>query len=286
VCTPKIFYNTISNRNVALKEYADGNEMKKTALIFLFLVLILIGAGLIIRDRPDDAIGEKSKLTETIVLRDDFNEGYLNPESWQITQQGDFKERVVDSYDVDPSENSDYRLRLRMNTLGTRDDTVKYQGVRSVGKVDFSAGKEISFDLDWNNQSNGCYLSASIYLCPTVTNGNPGEENDWLKYEYVGVPPGRNARCVVATKTDGKVKYLYTEGWPEQQTGRHIGYQRITIIVDNRSIKISENENEIYHTPSPGLEFTSAYLYLQMSSHSNYPTREIYYDNVVVSNSG
>jgi len=101
--------------------------------------------------------------------------------------------------------------------------------------VNFSDGKEISFDLDWNNQSNGCYLTASMYLCPTVTNGNPGEEKNWLKFEYVGVPPGRNARCVIATKLDGGVKHLYTEGWPEQRTGRHIAYQRIKIVPDNKS---------------------------------------------------
>jgi hypothetical protein len=256
--------------------------MKKAVLILLFLVLVLVCYGLLIRDRTDDAIVTRSESTEIIGLRDDFNGGYLNPEMWQMTQQGDFKESTVDVYDVDLSENIDYQLRLRMNTIGTRDDTLKYQGVRSVEKVDFSAGKEVSFDLDWNNQSNGCYLTASMYLCPTVTNGNPGEENDWLKFECVGVPPGHNARCVIATKTDGKVKYLYTEGWPEHRTGRHIGYQRITIIVDNRSITIYENEKEIYNTTSHGLEFTSAYLYLQMSSHSNYPTREIYFDNVVV----
>ena len=146
----------------------------------------------------------------------------------------------------------------------------------------FSEGNEISFDIDWNNQSNGCYLTASLYLCPTVTNGNPREKKNWLKFEYVGVPPGRNARCVIATKSDGKVKYLYTEGWPEQRTGRHIGNQRIKIILDNKSLKIIENEKEIYCSPSHGLEFTSAYLYLQMSSHSNYPAREIYFDNVAV----
>jgi hypothetical protein len=256
--------------------------MKKAVLITLFFVLVLVYVGLIIRDRPDNLIADRSNLTETLGLCDDFNEGYLNQELWQITQQGDFKESTVDSYDVDPSENIDYRLRLRMDTIGTRDDTVKYQGVRSVEKVDFHAGKKISFDLDWNNQSNGCYLTASMYLCPTVTNGNPEEENDWLKYEYVGVPPGRNARCAIATKIDGLVKYLYTEGWPEQRTGRHIGYQRIEIIVDNRSIKIRENGEEIYNTTSHELEFTSTYIYLQMSSHSNYPTREIYFDNVVV----
>jgi len=146
----------------------------------------------------------------------------------------------------------------------------------------FSEGKELSFDLDWNNQSNGCYLTASLYLCPTVTTGNPGEEKDWLKFEYVGVPQGRNARCVIAAKRDGKVKYLYTEGWPEQRCGRHIAYQRIKIVLDNESLKIIENGTEIYCAPSHGLEFTSAYRYLQMSSHSNYPAREIYFDNVVV----
>jgi len=242
----------------------------------------LVCFGIIIRDRTDDVIVERSEFSEIIGLRDDFSGGYLNPELWQITQQGDFTGSSVDVYDVDPSENIDYQLRLRMNTIGTRDDTVKFHGVRSVEKVDFSDGKEISFDLDWNNQSNGCYLTASMYLCPAVTNGNPGEEKDWLKFEYVGVPPGRNARCVVATKIDGKVTYLYTEGWPEQRTGRYIGYQRIKIVLDNKSLKIIENENEIYRSPSHGVKFTSAYIYLQMSSHSNYPTREIYFDNVVI----
>lgn len=146
----------------------------------------------------------------------------------------------------------------------------------------FSEGMELSFDLDWNNQSNGCYLTASLYLCPTATNGSPRNEKDWLKFEYVGVPPGRNARCVIAAKRDENVKYLHTEGWPEQKSGRHIAYQRIKIILDNKSLKVIENGTEIYCTPSHGLEFSSAYLYLQMSSHSNYPAREIYFDNLVV----
>jgi len=152
--------------------------------------------GLKIGDRTD----------EVVAVRDNFSDGTLNPEIWQITREGDFKESTIDVYDAAPTENGDYRLRLRMNTIGTSDDTVKFHGVRSVEKVNFCEGKEISFDLDWNNQSNGCYLTASLYLCPTATNGNPREEKDWLKFEYVGVPPGRNARCVIAAKSDGKVK--------------------------------------------------------------------------------
>jgi len=98
---------------------------------------------------------------------------------------------------------------------------------------------------DDGRHGNGCYLTAPLYLCPAVTTGNLGNEKDWLKFEYVGVPPGRNARGVIATKIAGVVMYTYTEGWPEQRTGRHIAYQR-------------------------------------MSSHSNYPARELYFDNIVI----
>jgi hypothetical protein len=248
------------------------DKMKAVVLITLVLVLVLVCYGLKIEDRTD----------EVVTVRDNFSDGTLNPKLWQITREGDFKESIIDVYDVDPTIDVDFRLRLRANTIGTRDDTVKFHGVKSVEKVNFSEGKEISFDLDWNNQSNGCYLTAAVYLCPTVTNGNPGEEKDWLKFEYVGVPPGRNTRCVIATKSGGNVKYLYTEAWPEQRSGRYIAYQRIKIILANKSLKIIENGKEIYSSPSHGVEFTPAYLYLQMSSHSNYPAREIYFDNVIV----
>lgn len=97
----------------------------------------------------------------------------MNKKLWQITREGDFKESMIDVYDADPTENVDFRLRRRANTIGTRDDTVKFHGVRSRYIVNFSDAKEISFDLDWNNQSNGCYLTASLYLCPTMTSGNP-----------------------------------------------------------------------------------------------------------------
>lgn len=49
----------------------------------------------------------------------------------------------------------DHRLKLIANTIGTSDDTVKFHGIRNIYRVDFSRGLNISFDLDWNNQSNG-----------------------------------------------------------------------------------------------------------------------------------
>ncbi|MBU1486492.1 hypothetical protein KKH56_00330 [bacterium] len=228
------------------------------------------------------SIGTWGKYEKGIVFKDDFEQGILESNKWCITREGDFRESIVDVHDVDPTELFDYRLRLKTDTVGTRDDTVKFHGVKSIRKIDFTKGRRISFDLDWNNQSNGCYLTGAIYLCPTVTNGNPKDEKDWLKFEYVGVPPGYNARSVIATKIDGLVRPLDMDGWPENRKGRQISNQRIIIMLDGKGFKVVENGKEIYNSELHNLRFTATYLYLQMSSHSNYPAREIYFDNIVV----
>jgi hypothetical protein len=227
----------------------------------------------------------RTNLSNSIKLpefRDDFNAGRLDPERWRIIQEGDVRQSIIDVTAVDPTNPHDYRLRLGMNTLGTHDDTVKFIGVRTTSKFSLHAPTEIFFDLDWNNQSNGSYLTAAIYLCPTATNTNPEREEEWLRFEYIGVPPGQNARAVIAAKDNGSVRHLHTEGWPEQRTGRHIGFQRIRVILDSDGFTILENGTLLYHIDSMNLKSESIYLYLMMSSHSNYPFREIYFDNISV----
>lgn len=216
-------------------------------------------------------------------LQDNFQETRLDTTRWQRTQAGDFKEAIVDVVDVDSGEGDDYLLRLRANTIGTRDDTVKFLGIRSVQSIDFAQGVKVSLDLDWNEQANGCYLTAAVYLCPTITSTNPRDEADWLKLEYVGVPPGKNARSVVAKKVNGRVQYLDRDGWTENRQGRVIANQHINIFIDRRGFRIRENGQELYGIESHELSFKQAYLYLQMSSHSNYPSREVYFDNISVS---
>jgi hypothetical protein len=217
-------------------------------------------------------------------FQDDFQSGQLNTIRWSRTQEGDFKEATIDVVDVDPGEKTDDRLRLRANTLGTRDDTVKFLGVRSIDRIDFAQGVEVSLDLDWNKQANGCYLTAAVYLCPTITSANPRDEADWFKFQYVGVPPGKNARSVVAKKVNGRVQYLDRDGWPQNRRARMIANQHIDIYIDGHGLQIKENGQKLYGTSFHELSFDQAYLYLQMSSHSNYPSREIYFDNIIVSN--
>ena len=227
--------------------------------------------------------GEDQKNASVPGWKEEFSQKSLDPKMWRITRSGDFKENRVDIIDVGRGKPLDLRLRLRANTLRTNDKTVKFLGVRGVPQINFKDGVEISLDLDWNDQANGSYLTAAIYLCPTITGKNPQEEPDWIRLEYLGVPPGRNARAAVASRSKGRVQWLYTEGWPDaNKSGRKIGLQHLTLQIDSKRWVIYENGNELYRAEAHELDFTQAYLYLQMSSHSNYPAREVYFDNIAV----
>jgi hypothetical protein len=210
------------------------------------------------------------------MLSDDFSSAELRQGVWAQTREGDFREAAVDILGG--------RLRLRADTIGTRDDTVKHLGVRTVEQViDLSRPIEVAAEIDWNDQFNGCYLRASLYLCPTLTDGTAAAEPDWLKFEYVGVPPGKNGRALLGRRSKGQLRHLFTEGWPtEQRTGRKIGRQQVVLRLDGANIEIIENGRSVFGPAPHALTFRRAYLYLQVSSHSNYPPREIFFDNVVV----
>lgn len=221
-----------------------------------------------------------------VIFQEDFEQGILDSSRWEVTIDGDFADFLVDVYDVDVNEDTDYRLRLQANTIGTS-DPLKFLGVRSMNELDFSTGRAVTFDLDWNDQSNGCYLTASLYLCPTVSS-NPKNESNWLKFEYTGVPPGRNVRINIWEKIDGVVKQLHTDWGPRDEQGRPTGKllepgsHRVEILLEKNSLRVLEDGTEIYQLSDHELSFTTAYIYLQMSSGTNYPSREVYFDNILV----
>lgn len=215
--------------------------------------------------------------------REGFDSGRLDRSRWVVTEEGDFKESVVDVLDVSDGGAGDFRLRLRADTRGTRDDTVKFLGARTVGSFRVAAGTRVGVTLDWNEQANGSYLSAGLVLTPEATGQNPLRGRHWLKVEYVGVPPGRNGRLSVVACSRGRERTLFTEGWPEaNRQGRRIGMQALRLVFEESSFEVHENGRRLFESTSP-VSFEEAYLHLQLSSHSNYPHREVYFDDVQVS---
>lgn len=253
------------------------------AIVLLFLSLTGIAWG----DAGGDSVSLKNDTRPMAAQRaqirndlvEDFQGGVLASDQWQITRHNDFNRSEID---VVKSAEGGFRLRLLADTMGTDDDTVKFHGVRTTKPFDFTEGKVISFALDWNAQQNGSYLTAGIFLAPVATDENPRSGREWLALEYVGVPPGGNIRLQVAKKRNGSLGFLFTEGWPEQQrNGRRInGPQHLQLVIDKERLAVSENNNELFSVAEHGLGFTRGYLYLQMSSHSNYPAREIYFDDI------
>lgn len=231
-------------------------------------------------EKGDGAEQAPSGPEASIEFREDFAHSTFPGTKWTLTRENDFQEAVVDI--------TDGRLRLRAATIGTRSDTVKFLGARTAAPVvDFASPVEVQVEIDWNSQANGCYLAAGLYLCPTATDINPRHESDWLRFEYVGVPPGKNARAAIWRKSDGREYWIYNEGWPKQQrTGRKIGLQRLRLLIDSESLRVMENGEALVQIPEHELCFTKAYVYLQMSTHSNYPPRAIFFDNVAVTGLG
>ncbi len=201
----------------------------------------------------------------------------LDPARWTLSAEGDFREKTVDLQGG--------RLRLRCGTIGTDDKTVKFLGVRSAARVRLGAETRIAAEFDWNRQANGSYLASALILAPEPVDTNPLRTKDWLKVEYVGVPPGRNGRIVVAQRNAGRDLMPFTEGWPQvRREGRPISVQKVEVVVRSGMYEVHENGQKVYESKER-LGFQEAHLYLQMSSHSNYPPREVFWDNVTVSTS-
>jgi hypothetical protein len=261
---------------IRLRECEEVINTKLMLALGIFVLIILI-VGL---------SGCGSTDQGPILFSEDFEQGRLDFNQWEVTIDGDFAEAIVDVVDVNPSEDTDYRLRLGANTIDTSDQ-IKFLGVMSRNPVDLSSVKSVSFDLDWNNQVNGCYLTAAFYLCPTSSE-NPREESDWLKFEYAGVPPGRNVRMHIWEKADDITRQLITDWGPNDEQGRPLGRalglqpHRIELIFSADSLRCLQDSEEIIMVSDHSIAFTEAYLYCQMSSGTNYPFREIYFDNIVV----
>jgi len=204
---------------------------------------------------------------------DDFSSPALDASRWTLCSEGDFKEKTVDILEG--------RLRLRCGTIGTDDRTVKFLGARSISPLRLGRETRLTAEIDWNKQANGSYLSGALILSPQDTGGNPLTGPDWLRVEYVGVPPGKNGRLVVASRTAGRERYLFTEGWPEKdRQGRAISLQKVELVLKGGGFELSENGTVVYECKDKVVSFATAHLYIQMSSHSNYPPRQIFFDNV------
>ena len=121
-----------------------------------------------------------------------FGAGALDAGTWAVVSEGDFRDKQVEVSDQRPPPAR--RLRVRCDTIGTDDGSVKFLGVRRRRPLRLSLGTRVGVDVDWNNQTNGSYLSAGLVLSPVETDTNPLRGPTWLQLEYVGVPPGRHGR--------------------------------------------------------------------------------------------
>ena len=212
-------------------------------------------------------------------LREDFASGSLDPARWERTREGDFRAQSAEV--VESATGQGYRLRLLADTVGTRDDTVKHLGIGSRCRLPLGPDARFRIRIDWGPPDNGSYLAAAIVISPHATTGDPQATDDWLSIGYVGVPPGGNARMLVVVRKAGVTRTLYTDGWPEpRREGRRIGRPEIEVARRGSSFEIREDNRLILVTAASEAPFAGAHVYLQLSSHSNYRSRAVHFEDL------
>ena len=233
--------------------------------------------------------------TPDVPFEEHFAAGQLDWTRWTLTRKNDFHESTMT---IVGTNETDRRLSLRADTTGTDNKTVKYHGVRTVNPVlDIRHPTEVKFDLDWPAQGNCYNMSAGVFICPTATSGTPEDEPDWIKVNYLGVFPGGTARIAITLRKNGsqQEQVLFDDGWGEAYAkntafpGRSIGKQHIRCILSQQSITVWENGTLLcsydfsQHAPTAApLAWSTAYLYLQQSSHASYKARAVYFANIEV----
>jgi hypothetical protein len=111
-----------------------------------FLTVLPLAAMLLAGCVPGQSQAQPPPEAEALSqLKETFSGPALDERVWSVTRKNDFQESTIDLVDG--------RLRLRAATIGTKDDTVKFHGVRSVSPLRLDQPLEISFELDWNNQA-------------------------------------------------------------------------------------------------------------------------------------
>lgn len=194
---------------------------------------------------------------------------------WVEISDGDFEERRVDA--------SESRVALRLATRGTKPDTVKILGVRRDPPIRLGRETRIRADLTWTKEENASYLAAAIVIAPEQTSVNALRMPDWIKVEYVGVPPRRNGRLVAAARQGGRDLMPFTEGWPaENRGGRALSTQKVELVLRKDAVEVWENGSRVYETKDIRIPWPEVRLYLQVSSQANFPSREILFENVQV----
>lgn len=216
---------------------------------------------------------------------EDFASGRLDPARWQRTLEGDFRAHAAEV--VATASGAGFRLRLAADTRGTRDDTVKHVGVGSRCAIALGPGARMRVRLDWGPPANASYLAAAVVLSPHRTTGDPGTTADWLSIGYVGVPPGRHARLLVAARVNGVVRTLFDEGWPRaNRQGRPIGRSELEVAWREASLEIREGGRLVHTAAAADAPFGSAHVYLQLASHSNFPERAVHFEDLRFEPSG
>jgi hypothetical protein len=146
-------------------------------------------------------------------------------------------------------------VRLAADTRGFDDSAV-----RRIGASAEAPATRVSTTIAWPQVENTCGLTAAVAL---------GD----VRVEYVGVPPGRNARRVVTIAG----RTVDAEGWPERnRAGRAIDRVAVAIEVGD-GVRVWEDGALVVEERTTAPPARASF---EISTRCNYPPREVVFSAI------
>ncbi len=194
-------------------------------------------------------------------------------DSWISFRVGDFRQSAIEI---------DKTLRLAADTRGTPPGTWKHLGVRSAAPIPLREGTFLSISVEWPENSDTSSMSASIVLSPYAIPGDPRTSSEWIDVSSIGTGLAAG-RLVVTSDVDGVSLTHFSEETPRVDfAGRPASRQDVRITVSNRTIQIEEDGWKLTETGPPALPSDQCFLYLMLSSDSNFPLREVQFSELKI----
>ena len=162
-------------------------------------------------------------------------------------------------------------VRLSLDTRGAAPHPLTVAALATQRPVPFA---RLSWTLDWQGVQNTSYLKTGVYLSPHRTDGDPAALPDWIRIEYVGVPPGDRWRYAIGERRDGGVvRFLDQAGWPAARGGRALAPVDAQWTLRDGTLQYAEATGVRSDVPAP--PWPQIYVYVAASGHSNYPLRAV-----------
>jgi hypothetical protein len=188
---------------------------------------------------------------------DNFSPGPLDPSVWAPFREGNFRDSAIEAIGG---------LRIAADTRGTPPGTWQHLGVRRIEAIAIRDGTAVAVSMSGGDSP---FLWGAMVFSTCNVPGNPKATSDWIAISW-----GEGRMRVTACA--GAVDRVLVEKTAENPQ------RRVEIRFRAGGFHLFEGDTPIFDSASAAVGFDLVYLYLMVSSESNYLLRAVRFHNLEI----